>query len=102
MRLVASVLILTAFLSAFAWGQESKPAGKAPPGDQEVVGLVGARLGKVFAKFGVPENMFPTDAASDEPTVCLDYDAFGFLVSKKTVQSCLFWQPWTGTPVGSN
>lgn len=100
MRMVALAAILTAILSTTAWGEDAKPAGKAPPSDQEVAGAVGVRLAKVFVKFGVPNNIYPTNATSDDPKVCLDYDAFGFLVSKKTVQSCMFCPSWTGDACG--
>ena len=100
MRLTSTALLTIAFLTSLAIGQESRAAENAQPSDQEVVGLAGARLARVFAKFGAPADMSVSDAASNEPSVCLDYGAFGFLVRNKIVVTVLFWQDWTGSACG--
>jgi len=100
MRHTSTALLTFAFLFALAGGQESRAADNAQPSDQEVVGLAGARLARVFAKFGAPADMFVSDATSDEPSVCLDYGAYGFMVRNKIVVTVLFWQDWTGNACG--
>ncbi len=100
MRIVSAVVARIAFMAVFAFGQLAEPADKPQPSDQDVVAVVGARVAKVFARFGAPEDITPADASSDEPKICLDYGGFGFLVVDKSVRTCLFWPAWTGSACG--
>ncbi len=94
MRLLATTLIALFLLSA--------PASAAAPTDGDVIHLAGARLARVFAKFGAPADMFVADAGTDDASVCLDYGSFGFFVRNKSVTTVLFWQDWTGSACGAS
>ena len=85
-----------ALFSASATGR----ASAAAPTDQDVIGLGGARMARVFAKFGVPADMFVVDAGTDSASVCLDYGSFGFFIRNKSATTVLFWQDWTGDACG--
>ena len=90
----------TALLMGVALGEDAKVDGKAPPSDGEIADLVGCRLFKVFATFGYPEDMSPTDAKSETPKVFLDYGSYGFKIRHKYVHSCVFFSSWEGTIFG--
>ncbi len=97
MRTIAIVFAVLVLLTVAAVAQ---PAKQQLPSDEEVISLTGSRLAKVFAKFGEPQDIFPTELASDNPGVCLDYGSFGFTVRDGNVRTCLFWSNWTGAVCG--
>ena len=99
MRIVTAVVVLAALVVGIAFAQEAA-SGKQPPTDQDAISMVGARVAKVFARFGAPADISAVDVTSDEPKVCLDYGAFGYLVDNKTVRACMFWPDWTGNVCG--
>jgi hypothetical protein len=96
MRLACTTLIAFAFLSALA----ADRAFSAAPTDQDVIALGGARMARVFAKFGTPADMFVVDAGTDSASVCLDYGSFGYFIRNKSATTVLFWQDWTGGACG--
>jgi hypothetical protein len=100
-----AVLPLVIVLSGFCWiagTQELKSDEKAPPTDKEIIDLVGSRMSKVFAKFGYPQDLVPTDVSSDDPEVMLDYGSYGFKIQDKVLDCCIFFSNWKGTVYGAS
>jgi hypothetical protein len=84
-----------------ALADDTQSRSKAPPSDKEVADMVGCRMSKLFAKFHYPQAMFATEATSNNPKVFLDYGDYGFKISDKVVDSCMFFPGWKGTIFGA-
>lgn len=94
--LVAATLLLS--LGA-ARADEDNP--KLPTTAAPVMEMCGARLSKVFAKFGVPEDVSVSRGSKPElDTVIVEYGKFRFQVRDKTVHTVLFDSWWHGTVKG--
>ena len=93
-------LALTALLLAIAGtieAQPGQPAGKQSLTDKAVIDLCGGRLARVFAEFGIPDELRAVrENGPERDAVMVKYGTFGFLVRQKTVQSCYFWPGWKG------
>jgi len=70
------------------------PAGaaKQPPTDATIIKLCGDSLANMFAKCGLPQNIY----VNGDNLAILGYGPFGFAVNNKTVTRCYFFGDWTG------
>jgi hypothetical protein len=99
MRSLLAVVGVLAVLGLNAEGQESK--GKAAPTADAIINLVGARISKVFAQLGTPEDLHTWRGSTpEEDNVVLDYGTFVVYVHHKTANSCLFRSEWKGKVKG--
>jgi hypothetical protein len=96
MRL-ALALALALVIATSSSAQEAGGSAKQPT-DKEVLDMCGARLKKVFAKFGTPVDLIVSD--DNDGGVNLDYGTFGFKIKAKTATTCFFWPEWTGSVKG--
>lgn len=88
--------VVAAFaLAAAAIADEPKNTNRSAPTAPEIIDLDGCRLLRVFAKCGIPDDVFPSTDSRKNPIVVLQYDGFGFEIRDKAVISCFFLAPWS-------
>jgi hypothetical protein len=87
MRL-ALALLLALVTASSSFAQNAAGSAKQPT-DKEVFSMCGARLKKVFAKFGTPVDLIVSD--DNDGGVNVDYGTFGFKIKAKTATTCFFW-----------
>jgi hypothetical protein len=69
---------------------------KPVPSVDEVTGMLGKPLSKMFTNFGAPSDMWVENPKAKSPSVLADYGPYAFVVQDKTVIQCNFWSDWPG------
>jgi hypothetical protein len=65
--------------------------------DTAIVSMCGARMAKMFAQYGAPQDLWADRGATEaEDDVYLGYGAYGFKVRDKVVRVCFFFRTWQG------
>ena len=101
MRLMLTAAAIAIAVGATAAAQRALPDREQTPSDASIIDMCGARLAKVFAQFGNPEEVYCIRASKPEnDTVALEYGSFNFRVRDKVVRICTFFSGWKGTIKG--
>jgi hypothetical protein len=88
---------LTVLVAANSLAQESAAPAKDTVTDAAIIAMCGGGQAKMFALYGVPEDLWATRGATeDEDDVFLGYGAYGFKVRDKVVRVCFFFRGWKG------
>ena len=83
---------LSLALALVTAGAAAPPADA--PTDKTVIDLCGRRMSKVFARFGMPENVYSAPLPNGREAVMIDYGTYSFKVREKNVLVCFFWTGW--------
>jgi hypothetical protein len=103
MRKIMACAALMVLVAASSEAQNSITPAKEAVTDATIINLCGARLSKLFAQLGPPENVRPERGDKpEEDDVFFDYGAAGFgcKVRNKAVPVCFFFKDWKGTVRG--
>ena len=96
MRMIIACAAMTALVVASAEAQDGATPAKDAVTDAAIIDSCGARLAKMFARYGTPSNILPMRGDTpDEDDVLCDYGgAYGFRVRDKVIRFCFFWADW--------
>jgi hypothetical protein len=103
MRKIMACAALMVLVVASSEAQNSITPTKEAVTDTTIINLSGARLSKLFAQVGLPDNIRPERGAKpEEDNVFFDYGAAGYgcKVRSKVVYACFFFKDWKGTVRG--
>jgi hypothetical protein len=81
---LAALLMVAARVNA----DDAAKAAKPLPTDDTIINLVGDSLANMFAKCGVPEEIF----VNNDKVAILDFGSFAFSVKSKTVTAAFFFK----------
>ena len=92
-----AALLMLAATSGLA--QEVATPAKNPLADDEaIITLCGGRQARMFALFGVPQELWSERGATEaEDDVFVGYGPFGFKIQDERVRVSFFFNDWTGS-----
>ena len=98
MRMIMACAALMAVGVASAEAQDRTTPAKDAVTDATIINSCGSRLFKMFAQYGTPGDLrvIRGDTPAEDEVLC-DYEAHGFRVRNKVIQSCFFWEDWKGS-----
>jgi len=97
MRWSVACAALAALSFAGAGVQGGASPDKEAVTDSAIISRCGARMAKMFAQYGAPEDLWADRGATEpEDDVFLGYGAYGFKVRDKVVRVCFFFKSWNG------
>ena len=92
MRIALTLSALLLIATRLSAGDAAAPARQLPT-DDTIIKLSGDSMANMFAKCGVPDDIF----VNGDKDAILDYGTFGFAVKKKIVTCSYFFDGWKGT-----
>jgi hypothetical protein len=91
-----AALVILAATSGSA--QETATPARTPINDEAIITMCGGQQAKMFALFGVPQELWADRGATEaEDDVFLGYGTFGFKVRDEVVRVSFFFKDWAGS-----
>ena len=99
MRTTIACAVLAAFVAVSAAAQDAAAPAKDAITDAAIINTCGARLSKMFARYGQPKALWVArgNAEDDDEVICSYEGGYMFRVRGTEVKRCFFWKQWKGS-----